>query len=404
MYKVVSVFIALTFPLLQQSLNTQARQPEIPGRSEDLVSGSWRSPQQPGAPSRPGSPQQPGVPQQVPPPQPDSVQPPDSKAEPLSAGESVRLRADLVVVDLLPVQKKTGRIIGDVTQDELTVFEDGVKQSILHFSKDKLPTSIILLVDRAGCVNAFNDQIRLATRKAVGNLKPEDEVAIMTFSNKVSLVQPFTRDRKLISDQILAVEPQHSAEQHYFNAAIYEAAEYMRTAARRGGRRAIIALTSLEASIDFSKISEKKALVAVLESGAVVSGILVQTPGARFEQGIRGKPTSILRHLGLRSGSLKMFVEETGGELIGAPPPKIDETMTRLVDNISQSYTIAYAPSNTVRDGKRRKIRIQSSTEVEKRHGQTVLLSRRSYVAPSDTTDKAAAPDSGSSRKGEKDK
>jgi hypothetical protein len=286
------------------------------------------------------------------------------------------------VVDLLPVQKKTGRIIGDVTQDELTVFEDGVKQSILHFSKDKLPTSIILLVDRAGCVNAFNDQIRLATRKAVGNLKPEDEVAIMTFSNKVSLVQPFTRDRKLISDQILAVEPQHSAEQHYFNAAIYEAAEYMRTAAKRGGRRAIIALTSLEASIDFSKISEKKALVAVLESGAVVSGILVQTPGARFEQGIRGKPTSILRH----------------------PPPKIDETMTRLVDNISQSYTIAYAPSNTARDGKRRKIRIQSSTEVEKRHGQTVLLSRRSYVAPSDTTDKAAAPDSGSSRKGEKDK
>jgi hypothetical protein len=78
--------------------------------------------------------------------------------------------------------------------------------------------------------------------------------------------------------------------------------------------------------------------------------------------------------------------------------------MTRLVDNISQSYTIAYAPSNTVRDGKRRKIRIESSNEVEKRHGKTVLMSRRSYVAPSDTTDKSVAPDNGSSRKVEKDK
>src|SRR5438876_895169 len=79
-------------------------------------------------------------------------------------------------------------------------------------------------------------------------------------------------------------------------------------AANPAGRRVIIVLTSLEASIDFSRRSEKDALQAVLESGAVVSGILVNTVSARIEQGIRGKPTSILRHIGLRAGSLKMFV------------------------------------------------------------------------------------------------
>jgi len=306
-----------------------------------------------------------------------------------SSDESLRLRADLVLVDVLPVQKKTGRIIGDLKREDFSIVEDGVQQKVEYFSKDKLPVSIVLLVDRAGCVNPFNPQIREATIRAISHLKPEDEVAIMTFSKKVQLVQPFTRDRKLIADRIIGVERQHQSEQHYFNAAIYEASEYMRKAANPAGRRAIIALTSLEASIDFSKISEKEALLSVLESGAVVSGILIQSLGGRFEQGIRGKPTSLLRHLGLRAGSLKMFVEETGGELVGAPPDQIDATLNRTVENIAATYSLAYVSTNTARDGKRRRIGVQLSPEVEKREGKVALSARRSYYAPKSETQAA---------------
>jgi Ca-activated chloride channel family protein len=296
----------------------------------------------------------------------------------------IRLRADLVVVDVLPVQKKTGRVLGNLTRDDFKVYEDGVRQTITHFSRDSVPVSIILLVDRAGCVNAFSDQIRAATIDAIKHLKPEDELAIMTFSNRVTLVQPFTRDRGLIASKIMNVEQQHESEQHYFNSAIYAAAEYIRKSATPGGRRAILALTSLEASIDFSKVSEKEALISLLESGAIVSGILVKTIGGRIEQGIRGKPTSWLRHLGLRSGSLKMFVEETGGELVGASPDQIDPTMNRLVENIAQSYSLAYSPTNHARDGKRRRIRVEVSSDVEKREGRLSILSKRSYVSGRD--------------------
>lgn len=297
-----------------------------------------------------------------------------------SEDQTLKLRSDLVLVDVLPVQKRTGRIIGDLTRNDFSIAEDGVNQKVEYFSKDKLPVSVVLLVDRAGCVNPFNEQIRAATIRAISHLKPEDEVAIMTFSNKVKLIQPFTRDRQVVADRIVSVEQQHQSEQHYFNAAIFEASEYMKKAANPAGRRAIIVLTSLEASIDFSKVSEQEALLSVLESGAVVSGLLVQTLGGRFEQGIRGKPTSFLRHLGLRSGSLKMFVEETGGELTGAPPDKIDETLNRVVDNISASYSLAYTPTNTARDGKRRRIRVELTPEVEKRQGKVSLMARRSYV------------------------
>lgn len=295
---------------------------------------------------------------------------------------ALRLRTDLVVVDLLPIQKKTGRILSDLTKDDVVLYEDGVKQTISHFIKGDAPVSIVLLIDRAGCVNAFNEQIRAATIDAMGRLKPEDEVAIITFSSKVSLLQPFTRDRKLLADKILAVEQQHESEQHYFNAGIYEAARYMSKAANPAGRRAIIVLTSLEASIDFSKRSEREAMHAVLESGATVSGVLVKTLGGRFEQALRGKPTSWLRRLGLRSGSLKKFVEETGGELVHESPEKMSEALTRIVENVSASYSVAYTPTNSARDGKRRRIRIQLTAEAEKRTGEVKMLTRRSYVIP----------------------
>ncbi|MCI0485914.1 MAG: VWA domain-containing protein [Blastocatellia bacterium] len=294
----------------------------------------------------------------------------------------LRLRADLVTVDVLATQRKTGRILSNLTKEDFLIYEDGVNQNISHFGRDELPVSVLLLVDRAGCVNAFNEQIRAATIEAMSRLKPDTEVAIMTFSNKVALVQPFTRDRKLIADKILSVEIQHESEQHYFNMAIYEAAIYMSQSANPAGRRAIIALTSLEASIDFSKRSEKEALHAVLESGASVSAILVKTLGGRLEQIFRGKPTSILRHLGLRSGSIKKFVQETGGELAHARPEEIGTTLTRIMNNLAASYSIAYTPTNPTRDGKRRRIRVSLSPEAEKRAGKTALRARRSYVMP----------------------
>src|SRR4030095_14824522 len=160
-----------------------------------------------------------------------------SSTQTSSDDQTLKLRSDLVLVDVLPVQKKTGRVIADLKRDDFTVFEDNVLQTISHFSQDKLPVSIVLLVDRAGCVNAFSEQIRSATIKAISHLKPEDEIAIMTFSNKVALVQAFTRDRQVVADKIIAVERQHESEQHYFNAGIYEASEYMRRAANQIGRQ-----------------------------------------------------------------------------------------------------------------------------------------------------------------------
>ena len=64
-------------------------------------------------------------------------------------------------------------------------------QQIAYFGQDTLPLSIILLVDRAGCLDPFTDEMHTAMVDALGRLKPQDEVAVMAFAESVDLVEGF---------------------------------------------------------------------------------------------------------------------------------------------------------------------------------------------------------------------
>ena len=49
----------------------------------------------------------------------------------------VKVDVNLVMVDALVLQKNTARVVGNLKQDDLVILEDGTKQSITHFSRDR---------------------------------------------------------------------------------------------------------------------------------------------------------------------------------------------------------------------------------------------------------------------------
>jgi len=79
------------------------------------------------------------------------------------ATDNVRLAVDLVVLDAQVLQQKTGRIVGTLKKEDFMLAEDGVKQQVTHFSQDTLPLSVILLIDRGGCLDPFSDKVRHVT-------------------------------------------------------------------------------------------------------------------------------------------------------------------------------------------------------------------------------------------------
>src|SRR5262249_37324196 len=116
--------------------------------------------------------------------------------------EIVKVDVDLVTVDALVMQKDTARIVAGLKKEDFFIYEDGKKQEITHFSQDSLPLSVILLIDRGGCLDPYNDSVHRAAREAIDRLKPVDEVALMSYHDTTTMLQGFTRNRVLIEEAL----------------------------------------------------------------------------------------------------------------------------------------------------------------------------------------------------------
>lgn len=55
--------------------------------------------------------------------------------------------SNLALIDAMVRDKKTGDLITDLTKDDFRVEDDGVPQTVESVSHDKLPLSLVFLID-----------------------------------------------------------------------------------------------------------------------------------------------------------------------------------------------------------------------------------------------------------------
>ena len=77
---------------------------------------------------------------------------PVAAQEPAQSSEVVKINTDLVVLDAQVLRKKDGRAINSLKREDFLLSEDGQRQEIVHFSQDRLPLSILLLLDLSASV------------------------------------------------------------------------------------------------------------------------------------------------------------------------------------------------------------------------------------------------------------
>lgn len=302
---------------------------------------------------------------------------------PRTPEEVVKVDVDLVTIDALVLQKKTARVVGDLQKDDFTIAEDGVKQTITHFSQDSLPISMLLLIDRGGCLDPFGTEVQTAARHAIAGLKPADEVAVMTYHNDVELLQSFTRDRELIYQAIGHVPPHDEQARHCLNKAFAEAGAYAQNAGNPIGRRVIVVITGVTRDFDCDGgPSSKTAAQTVYESGAVVSAIVPRTGEQRMENGFMRWATRFGKLGGASYIDVQTLANETGGEVLEDKPENLVSTFAALINHLRTRYNLAFVSTNRKRDGTTRKLKLDIASRAQKTRGKLVVKARRSYVAP----------------------
>lgn len=296
------------------------------------------------------------------------------------AEQSLRLFTELVTLDAQVLHKKTGRPVGNLVKEDFSLYEDGVKQEITHFSQDKLPLSILLLIDTSGSVWDFVSEMRDRTVAALNQLKDSDEVAVMGTASKTAIIQDFTKDRGLIADKIAAIDKKALGRDGILlHEALFQAATHLQRAANPASRRVIIVVTD---NISTQKIgqghTEKEALSELFEAGGAVCGLNISNLNATilkldpFYYAVKGL---------LFRGDINTYAEKTGGIVLKSKKDDLETKLSELIGQLRTRYAIAYVSSNTEQDGKFRKIKLSLSSEVEKREGKLGIITRKGYYA-----------------------
>ncbi|HSO74803.1 MAG TPA: VWA domain-containing protein [Blastocatellia bacterium] len=301
--------------------------------------------------------------------------------------EPLRLSAELVVLDAQVLSRRTGSVINGLTAENFTLLEDAVRQRITHFSQDKLPLSIVLLLDVSGSVQPIIDKVCEEGLRALRQLKPEDEVALVVFGLWATVLQDFTKNRDLITKRTGDIRSMGHwiGERTFIDEAVFQAATHLSRASNPDSRGIIIIVTdNLSNQPKAVAHSQWEAMEMLFEGGAVVSGLVVGDFAAEFNRH-KSKGRFI-------EDSIANYVTETGGVVLQVDKDDVVSKLASLIDRIRTRYSIGYTFSNEKRDGRFRKLKLKISREVERREGGIAILTRKGYYARVRTSTKAPTP------------
>jgi VWFA-related protein len=293
-------------------------------------------------------------------------------ATPQEPSQGPTLRSTVNLVNLFATARdKNKRIVGDLKQEDFKVFEDNQEQKIAFFSKEvTLPITLGLLIDTSGSEqNRLGAEQEAASRFLERVMRKGDEAMVMSFDLDVDLLADFTDDRAQIDRAINKARigavsggvvtpgtiPSNTGGTHFYDAVFLACNDKLVTEA---GRKALVIIT--DAQDEGSRLRLEEAIESAQRTDTVVHVLLVHDPGYSW-----------------RPDVAKKLSDETGGRTIEvSTEKKLNEAFDQISEELRSQYTLGYYPTNTAKDGRFRKVRVETANKDYR------LLTRKGYYAP----------------------
>jgi VWFA-related protein len=270
-----------------------------------------------------------------------------------------RTTSQLVLLDVQVLQAKTKTSTGGLEAKDFEVYENGARQEISVFGRERFPLSIVLLFDLSPSVRGVLRRLADSAQIALQHLRPEDEVAVMAYSASAQLVDGFTTNRRSTVNAIGRAAAMKSGEAAFFNEAVFQATRQLDQSRTPDSRRVILWLTdnfpdapSAFMRSHFGKSlkgipphSEAEALRALHESGTVVTALLLKDPLAMTwaEALYAAEAPARLKY---PAGNAHQYAEITGGVSPGLRGRNVEERLAEAIDGLRSRYTIGYRPKD----------------------------------------------------------
>jgi VWFA-related protein len=307
----------------------------------------------------------------------------------------IRVSSEIVVLDVLVQNKKTGTVINGLHAKDFAVTEDGQPQQITNFSHDQLPLAVVFLFDLTDTVRPILKPLAEGALEILGHLKPEDQVAVMVFSSHTQLLQDFTIDRQLTASAVRKASDMSSGDGTFIHEDMYEAVRQGLKATAPETRRVLVWLTDGTANRENSLTqktigkeaparlhTKEESTTELLHSGVVVAALLDRSPAT--DAVIAASDVTPLGFMfGARVGDINHYADMTGGPVLKTTKREVAARLAELIDELRGRYTLGYVPVGTKPAGTFCKLQVTLAPEVYKqdqfRKSNVVVRSRRGY-------------------------
>lgn len=352
-------------------------------------------------------------------PKPDNVNDESLRSKPVVSNEGgqdldvVRIETNLVTVPVSVVDRD-GRYISDLQKEDFQIAEDGVEQEIAYFSTVEKPFTVVLMIDTSASTWSKLAEIKDAAVIFVEQLRPDDQIMVVSFGMGVKVQCEPTSDRQRIRKAI-------GATGKGLGTHLYDAMENVmkKHIGRIQGRKALVLFTDgVDATSNHATYESTVHIAEELD--ALIFPILYDTYDSSIDTGNTTAPPSnsrvlsILRKIPLPlpiptigaggssgggAGSsradydrgeryLHELADLTGGRVYEASRDLryLRDAFSRIADELGRQYSIGYYPKRKGESGERRQIKVRVSRP------DVALRFRDKYVykGPADPASKTA--------------
>ena len=286
----------------------------------------------------------------------------------ISGAVYAQFRSDTRLVVLhASIADKHGKLLTNLKQNEVKVFENGQLQQVKLFKREDVPVSLGIIIDDSASMQTKRARVEAAALSLVRESNPQDEVFIVNFNDEWFLDVPFTSDIHKMEQGIAKIDSRGGTA---MRDAISASLDYMREKAKKD-KKVLLIIT--DGNDNASNTSLEKIVSRCNQSETLVYAIGLFTEEEKHEG---SKARRALNELTSTTGGLAFYPKDVS---------EVQALASEIAQDIRNQYTITYSPSIQEEDGSYRQIKV-----VVDAPGKPIVRTRSGYYARPEPHSKTA--------------
>lgn len=216
-----------------------------------------------------------------------------------------------------------------ITSKEVSVYDNGMEQSIRNFTKDPSPARIVLLVDNSLSIRADVEKLEQSAREFAYEIYEGDKLLIVGYDEQAEIVSDWTDDAKVIEASLKLFRKK--GQPHLFDAIRAVMTEALRPV--QGQKRIIVVISD---GLDRgSKATFEQTLAELQSENVMVYAV----------QAVDRTRGAIRRDVPKPKVVIDKLAEGTGGQIFSIDEPQV--AAKAICDELRQNrYLLSYVPSS----------------------------------------------------------